>query len=98
RWGWPRRRGCQPAVRRPAAARGRHRPGPTPDRPERPGPRPARSGALRLALGDEDGAFGSEDRVAGDDAFGQPGDRREVVHHVEHDVLEDGPEPAGAGP
>src|SRR5262245_33508044 len=60
---------------------------------------PARSGALRrLALiGDQDRVLAPEDHLARDDALRQPLNGGQLVHHVEHDVLQDRPEPTGPG-
>src|SRR5512138_1198415 len=52
---------------------------------------------LGRLLVEHDGMLAVRDDLFGDEHFLDVGLRRDVVHHVEHDVLHDRTEPAGAG-
>src|SRR5438093_608974 len=59
---------------------------------------PLRLRRLLLRFRDEQGPLVVQDDLARDDALLEPLDGRQLVHDLEHDLLQDRPEPARAGP
>src|SRR5437870_282747 len=59
---------------------------------------PRRRVRLLLRFRDEQGPLVVQDDLARDDALLEPLDGRQLVHDLEHDLLQDRPEPARAGP
>src|SRR5437773_6207599 len=59
---------------------------------------PLRLRRLLLRFRDEEGPLAVQDDLARDDALLEPLDGRQLVHDLEHDLLQDRPEPARAGP
>src|SRR5437762_2635730 len=59
---------------------------------------PLRLRRLLLRFRDEQRSLVVQDDLARDDALLEPLDGRQVIHDLEHDLLQDRPEPARAGP
>src|SRR3989442_6721750 len=59
---------------------------------------PLRLRRLLLRFRDEQRPLVVQDDLARDDALLEPLDGRQVIHDLEHDLLQDRPEPARAGP
>src|SRR5437899_10059912 len=56
---------------------------------------PSRLGRLGRLLEEDDGLLLISNHFLGDENLFDVRLRRDVVHHVQHDVLHDGPQPAG---
>src|SRR6266581_1174396 len=61
-------------------------------------PRALRLRGLFVGFGDQHRPLVVQDHLARDDALLEPLDGRQLVHDLEHDLLQDRPEPARAGP